>query len=105
METTQTSTPEPCTAPGTDAIPPVPEAQPPVAQRSDCLIHVRFAPDGTVREIGERPPGVPVQAWFDYLCRNTQNCYQALSGGRGWFRLSRTEVDRLKVACGGEQPS
>lgn len=104
MEMTQTSTPEPCTSPRADAIPPAPEAQSPAAQRSECLIHVRFAPDGTVREIGERPQGVPAQDWFGYLCRHTQNCYQPLSGGRGLFRLSRTEVDRLKAACGGEQP-
>lgn len=107
METTQSPTPEPCTSPEADTVPPVSEAQaaPAAAQRTECLIHVRFAPDGTVLEIGERPRGVPAQDWFSYLCRNTQNCYQALSGGRGLFRLSRTEVDRLNAACGEEHPS
>lgn len=65
----------------------------------DCLIHLRFQPDGTVIEIGERPSGVTAQNWFNYLSRHTLNCYQALSGGRGLFRLPRQEVDALKAAC------
>jgi hypothetical protein len=68
----------------------------------DCLIHLRFQPDGTVIEIGERPSGVDAQTWFNYLSRHTHNCYQALSGGRGLFRLPRLEVDTLKSACVGE---
>jgi hypothetical protein len=69
------------------------------AQRTESVIHVRFFPDGTVAEIGERPSGVQPHDWYKYLCNNTQNTYQALSGGRGLFRLSRTEVDALKAAC------
>jgi hypothetical protein len=68
----------------------------------DCLIHLRFQPDGTVSEIGERPSGIDAQTWFNYLSRHTHNCYQALSGGRGLFRLPRLEVDTLKSACVGE---
>lgn len=68
----------------------------------DCLIHLRFQPNGTVMEIGERPSGVDAQTWFNYLSQHTQNCYQALSGGRGLFRLPRLEVDALKSACVGE---
>jgi hypothetical protein len=69
----------------------------------ECLIHVRFNPDGTVAEIGERPQAVKAQAWFKYLSQNTLNRYQALAGGRGLFRLPRPEVDTLKVACATEQ--
>ena len=68
-------------------------------KKIECLIHVRFNPNGTVMEIGERPQGVEQQTWFNYLSEHTLNCYQALSGGRGLFRLPRTEVDALKVAC------
>jgi len=68
-------------------------------QRTDCVIHLRFFPDGTVAEIGERPSGVQPHDWYKYLCNNTQNTYQALSGGRGLFRLPRTEVDALKASC------
>ncbi|WP_434101711.1 RNA polymerase sigma factor sigma-70 region 4 domain-containing protein [Methylocaldum gracile] len=69
------------------------------AQRTECVIHLRFFPDGTVAEIGERPSGVEPHDWYKYLCNNTQNSYQALSGGRGLFRLLRTEVDALKASC------
>lgn len=68
-------------------------------KKIECLIHVRFYPNATVMEIGERPPGVEAQTWFNYLSENTVNCYQALSGGRGMFWLPRTEVDALKAAC------
>lgn len=69
------------------------------ATSTDCLIHLRFNPNGTVFEIGERPAGIEAQEWFNYLSRHTLNCYQALSGGRGLFRLPRTEVEALKSAC------
>lgn len=65
----------------------------------ESLIHVRFNPNGTVMEIGDRPQGVDAQAWFNYLSQNTANRYQALAGGRGLFRLPRPEVDDLKVAA------
>ena len=62
------------------------------------LIHVRFSPDGSVTEIGARPQGVEAQAWFNYLSRVAGNAYQALSGGRGLFRLEPQELDGLKEA-------
>jgi len=68
----------------------------------DCLVHLRFNPNGTVSEIGERPPGIDAQSWFNYLSRHTLNCYQALSGGRGLFRLPRQQIDDLKAACVAE---
>jgi len=34
---------------------------------ANVMIHVRFAPNGTVIEISERPPGVSPQDWF-ILC-------------------------------------
>jgi len=62
------------------------------------LIHVRFSPDGTVTEIGARPQGVDPQSWFNYLSQAAGNAYQALSGGRGLFRLDPQELDGLKEA-------
>ena len=61
------------------------------------LIHVRFAPNGTVVEISERPTGLSPQEWFNFLSDKAANTYQALAGGRGVFRLTRSEVDALKV--------
>ncbi len=63
------------------------------------MIHIRFAPNGTVVEIGERPAGKNPQEWFDRLSERVGGTsYQALSGGRGVFRLTREQVDALKAA-------
>lgn len=69
----------------------------------ECLIHVRFNPDGTVADIGERPEDATANLWFKYVSRNTSNRYQALAGGRGMFRLPRPDVDALKAAWAAEQ--
>lgn len=62
------------------------------------LIHARFAPNGTVVEISERPPALSPQDWFNYLSdRVGGTSYQALSGGRGVFRLTREQVEALKA--------
>lgn len=60
------------------------------------IIHVRFAPDGTVMEIGERPKEATPQEWFNHLSRNTQHCYQSFLGGRGIFRLPREQIAALQ---------
>ena len=60
------------------------------------IIHVRFAPDGTVTEIGERPKAATPQEWFNHLSRNTQHCYQSFLGGRGVFRLSCEQIAALR---------
>ena len=62
------------------------------------LIHVRFAPDGTVFEIGERPVSVPAQDWFTTLSQKAGTSFESLSGGRGVFRLPKEQVDALKAA-------
>lgn len=78
---------------------------PAAPERIECMIHLRFNPDGTVCEIGERPADVNPHEWFKYLSRHTQNRYQALSGGRGLFRLPRPQVEELKAACSAESAS
>ena len=60
------------------------------------MIHVRFAPNGEVTEIGERPAGTTAQGWFNRLSQHSGNGYQPLSGGRAIFRIDRNEVDSLK---------
>ncbi len=62
----------------------------------NVMIHVRFNNDGSVMEIGERPSAASAQAWFNHLSRSTHDCYEALSGGRGIFRVAREKVDELK---------
>lgn len=63
------------------------------------VIHLRFAPDGTVAEISERPAPLAPQAWFDFLSEKAGTVYQPLAGGRGVFRLNRAEVVALKAAA------
>jgi hypothetical protein len=66
---------------------------------SNVLIHVRFAPDGRVTEIGERPASVEPHAWFDLLTNKVGGSYQPLSGGRGVFRVTRDEITALQPAA------
>jgi hypothetical protein len=61
------------------------------------LIHVRFAPNGTVVEISERPKPMSPQEWYNCLCDKVGTTYQPLSGGRGLFRLTRDQVDSIKA--------
>ena len=68
-------------------------------ESNQVIIHVRFASNGTVVEIGERPAGVSEQEWFNLLSCGTTDCYESLSGGRGVFRVPLEQVVSLKVAC------
>ena len=61
------------------------------------IIHARFAPDGTIVEISERPASLSPQEWYNFLCDKAGTSYQALMGGRGVFRLDRAQVDGLKA--------
>lgn len=61
------------------------------------MIHVRFAANGTVTDIGERPAELSAQAWFNRLSNTAGDAYRALSGGRGLFRLARERFERLKT--------
>jgi hypothetical protein len=61
------------------------------------LIHVRFAPDGSTVEISERPKALTPHEWFNTLSEKAGMAYQALSGGRGVFRLTADEVEALRA--------
>jgi hypothetical protein len=61
------------------------------------LIHVRFAPNGTVVEISERPKALSPQDWYNWLCDKAGMTYQPLSGGRGVFRITADEVETFKA--------
>ena len=66
---------------------------------TSALIHVRFAPDGTVFEIAERPESLTAQQWFTRLSEKCGMQFQALSGGRGLFRLDSETVQALKASA------
>ena len=61
------------------------------------LIHVRFAPNGAVVEISERPAPLSPHDWFFVLSAKAGDAFQPLAGGRGVFRLTRERVDALKA--------
>jgi hypothetical protein len=63
------------------------------------ILHARFAPNGTVVEISERPEGLTSQAWFNFLSDKAGDVYQTLAGGRGVFRLTPEELTALKQAA------
>jgi hypothetical protein len=66
---------------------------------NSVIIHVRFAPDGSVSEIGERPASLSPRQWFDRLCDKYPRGFQALAGGRGVYRVAPAEVEALKAAA------
>jgi hypothetical protein len=62
------------------------------------LIHVRFNNDGSVLEIAERPTSLTPQQWFTKLSEKAGNAFQALTGGRGVFRITSDEIAALKAS-------
>jgi hypothetical protein len=68
-------------------------------EKTEVLIHARFAPNGTVVEIGERPATLDPQDWFNILSDKAGTHYQTFAGGRGVFRLSRQELESIKGAA------
>lgn len=61
------------------------------------IIHARFASDGSVIDIAERPAWASPQQWFNLLSYGTANCYQSLVNGRGVFRVAPEELAALKT--------
>ncbi len=62
----------------------------------EVMIHVRFAPNGSVTEIAERPESMTAQGWFNLLTERVGTTFQALSGGRGVFRIPGGAIAELK---------
>lgn len=65
----------------------------------NVVLHARFAPNGSVVEISERPSGLAPQDWFNFLSDKAGDVYQTLAGGRGVFRLTRDELAALQQAA------
>lgn len=66
----------------------------------NVTLHVRFASDGTVAEISERPAGLTPQQWFNRLSDAIgMKAYQTFAGGRGIFKVARDQVEALKTAA------
>lgn len=71
----------------------------PASSQSEITVQIRFKPDGKVLSANERPVHVDPQMWFDLLCKTMPEAYQALSGGRGAFRLSTRKLSILQDAA------
>lgn len=69
----------------------------------EVVIHVRFAPNGRVIQISERPAKLTPNQWFDVLHTRAGSAYRPLARGRGAFRLSRTAVDHFKQQTAGHR--
>ncbi len=66
---------------------------------AQILVHVRFAPDGAVVDIGEKPDTINEQEWFKRLNANAGDAYQPLAGARGVYRLDAARLNALKAAA------
>jgi hypothetical protein len=65
-------------------------------------IHVRFANDGSVAEISQRPASLSPQQWFNALSEAVApDMYRALAGGRGLFRLPPALIESALTKVGG----
>ena len=64
---------------------------------SIVLIHLVFLNDGSVVRISETPEHVSPQTWFNHLSLEASDEYQALSGGRGVFRIPAAKLARLQA--------
>ena len=60
------------------------------------VLNGRFAPNGTVVELSERPASLTTQEWFNFLSDRASESYRTLSGARIVFRLTRERLDALK---------
>jgi len=61
-------------------------------------IHVRFANDGAVAEVSERPIPLSPQQWFNALSEAAPvDAYRALAGGRGIFRMTRAQIESVRA--------
>jgi hypothetical protein len=67
-------------------------------EENKVVVHVRFAPNGDVVEVGERVKGKNPQEWFDFLAAMYGGeHYLGLSGGRGVFRLTKEQLEKAKA--------
>lgn len=98
MDDDQAVTPAPDEAPDPSSDGKAPGAAATPQAAGPVMIHVRFSPDGSVMEIGERPASLAPQDWFNLLSDKVGTSFQPLSGGRGLFRLPRTDVDAIKAS-------
>ncbi len=68
-------------------------------ETQNIVLHARFAPNGTVVEIGERPASLAPQDWFNFLSDKAGDVYQALAGAEA----CSVDAGRAERAEGGRR--
>jgi hypothetical protein len=61
------------------------------------VVHVRFRTDATIWMIDECPSHFTPQEWYNFLCKRIPDRYSPRMGGRGDFRVSRAQLEALKI--------
>lgn len=59
----------------------------------EVLVHVRYQPNGEILSIGETPEGLSAVRWLKHLFDTASPYYQTLAGGRGFFRIPRSNFE------------
>ncbi|HTV33902.1 MAG TPA: hypothetical protein VME69_12505 [Methylocella sp.] len=62
---------------------------------TEVLVHVRFFPNADVRSIDYCPKHLSKNDWFFHLCYSAPHSYQTFMGGRGLFRIERSEFESI----------
>lgn len=69
----------------------------PEAKSQDVLLHVRYSPDSSIFFIDSCPPCLSSDDWLKLLLAEASDCYRALAGGRGFFRIPSERFSAILV--------
>ncbi|CAN1722253.1 KTSC domain-containing protein [Hyphomicrobium sp. 1Nfss2.1] len=69
----------------------------PDAKSQDVLLHVRYSPDASIFFIDSCPPCLGSDDWLKLLLAEASDCYRALAGGRGFFRIPSERFSAILV--------
>jgi hypothetical protein len=64
-------------------------------KEEDVLIHVRYHPNSDVAMIDACPDHLSLKDWLGLLWTEAPSRYLGLSGGRGFFRIPRSEYEAI----------
>jgi hypothetical protein len=71
-------------------------APPPLAVAGDALlVHVRYWPSAMIWEIAACPNDLTKEEWLERLMARHGDRYETRMGGRGFFKLTRAELEAL----------
>jgi len=74
-----------------------PEAANDAAASNTVTVFVRFAPNASVFEVSHLPAHLTGEQWVKLLHTHAGDRYQSRAGGRGFFKISSDELERLSA--------